>query len=239
MKYILDLDHRIMTKELGEMCVLPAYLRFSGTVEESSAKTFCEEFEKAVNHALKAEQEVLPIIIDSYGGDAYALLSMIDTVKASSDKIKIATIVEGKAMSAGAFFSFSVGAEGYRFVAPNATVMIHEVSSFQCGKLEELKVNTQETERLNELAFQIMAENCGKKKDYFLGLIHDKKHADWYLDANECLKHNLANHVGVPTFNVKVNIEHNFEMPTPPRPSASTTAGGDGNKEKSKTKKTK
>ena len=54
-----------------------------------------------------------------------------------------------------------------------------------------------------------MARNCGKADDYFLNLIHDKGHADWFLDAEEAKEHNLVQHLRVPNLKgtVSVNIE--------------------------------
>ena len=60
---------------------------------------------------------------------------MISSIKTS--KIPVATIVQGKAMSCGAIL-FSFGEEGRRFMDPNATLMIHDVSSGQLGKVEEV-----------------------------------------------------------------------------------------------------
>jgi ATP-dependent protease ClpP protease subunit len=94
---------------------------------------------------------------------------------------------------------------------PNATVMIHDVSSAQLGKVEELKASVAETERLNKIIYQMMARNCGKKDDYFLKLVDKKKHADWFLDAEECKKHGLANQLRVPKLHITVDVKIDFE----------------------------
>ena len=57
----------------------------------------------------------------------------------------------------------------------------------------------------------MMAQNCGKKDDYFLKLVDKKKHADWFLDAKECVKHDLANHIRVPKISVNVDVSIDFE----------------------------
>ena len=171
---------------------------------EESAK----EFRNRVSLAHSTGQKVIPVVIDSYGGQVYSLLSMIATIKASS--LPIATIVEGKAMSCGALL-FSFGEEGMRYMDPDATVMIHDVSAGQFGKVEELKANAEESERLNKKVYRMMAENIGKSQDYFIKKIHDKGHADWYLDAKECKRINLANHLRVPKLNAKISVDINFE----------------------------
>lgn len=210
MRYTVNVDERVRVKDIDAACYMPIYIKFSGAFTEATANKFCEELEAAEDHCTKAKQEILPIVIDSYGGEVYSLLAMVDMINAC--KVKVATIVEGKAMSCGAVL-LTCGAEGYRFCAPSATVMIHEVSSMGWGKNEEIKSNAAETDRLNEAILRMMAKNCGHKEDYFLELVHQKKHADWFLDANEALKHNLVNHVGIPSFHAEFKIETEFRLP--------------------------
>ena len=152
-------------------------------------------------------QPVIPVIIDSYGGAVYSLMSMISDVRSS--KLPVATIIQGKAMSCGAIFS-TFGTKGMRYMDPYATVMIHDVSSGAWGKIEEIKADAKEAERLQKRVYNMMAENCGKSKNYFMKLIHDKGHADWYLESDECLEHGLIDHVGTPHFNVDINVDITF-----------------------------
>jgi ATP-dependent protease ClpP protease subunit len=132
---------------------------------------------------------------------------MIAAIKAS--ELPVATIVEGKAMSCGAVL-FSFGEEGMRFMDRDATVMIHDVSSMDWGKVEELKASAAEADRLNDKIYHMMARNCGKKDDYFMKIVDKKKHADWFLDADEAKKHNLANHIRLPSLTVNVNVDIDF-----------------------------
>ena len=172
--------------------------------DEPSAK----EFSNLMNKAQNSGQPVVPVIIDSYGGQVYSLMSMISDIKHS--KIPVATIVQGKAMSCGAIL-FSFGAEGYRYMDPDATLMIHDVSSMEIGKVEEIKASAEETERLNQKIYSMMAENCGHHKDYFLDIVHEKSHADWFLDADECKKYNLANHLRVPELKIRATVDFEFK----------------------------
>ena len=158
--------------------------------------------------AVNSGQKVVPIVIDSYGGQVYSLLAMVSEIKNSS--IPVATIVEGKAMSCGAVL-FTFGAEGYRFMAPDATVMIHDVSSGGRGKVEELKAAFAEADRLDNKIYTMMAQNCGKKDDYFKKIVHKNGHADWFLDAEECKKHKICNHVRIPTLVAAATVEISFE----------------------------
>ena len=182
---------------------LPVVIRLN-KFDEPSAKAFSAAVMKAQNTG----QPVLPIIIDSYGGQVYSLMSMISDIKHS--RIPVATIVQGKAMSCGAIL-FSFGAEGMRYMDPDATVMIHDVSSMERGKVEEVKASAEETERLNKKIYHMMAENCGQHKDYFLDIVHEKGHADWFLEADECKKHNLANHLHVPEMKINATVKFDFK----------------------------
>ena len=157
-------------KLIDDLPVVIRVQKFDGTA--------AKEFSKLVGKAQNTGQPVLPIIIDSYGGQVYSLMSMISDIKHS--RIPIATIVQGKAMSCGAIL-FSFGAEGKRYMDPDATVMIHDVSSMSWGKVEEVKVSADETDRLNQKIYTMMAENCGHHKDYFLDIVHEKGHICMYL----------------------------------------------------------
>ena len=89
--------------------------------------------------------------------------------------------------------------------------MIHDVSSMGWGKVEEIKASAEETERLNKKVYRMMAENCGHSDpDYFLDIVHDKGHADWFLDYKEASKHNLINHAHVPEFKIEAKVEFDF-----------------------------
>jgi ATP-dependent Clp protease protease subunit len=201
MNVIINFSPLLKDKELIDD--LPVVIRVK-KFDESAAKEFSEKVSKAQNTG----QPVLPVIIDSYGGQVYSLMSMISDIQYS--RIPVATIVQGKAMSCGALL-FSFGKEGMRYMDPDATIMIHDVSSMSIGKVEEIKADAEETERLNQKVYKMMAKNCGHHEDYFLDIIHERGHADWFLEANECLKHNLTNHLHIPTLKIEARVKFDFK----------------------------
>ena len=168
--------------------------------DEKSAKEFHQQMAQAHNTG----QDIIPVVIDSYGGQVYSLMSMIAAIK--NAELPVATIIEGKAMSCGAIL-FSFGEEGRRYMDPYATLMIHDVSSSEYGKVEEIKASAEETERLNQIVYKMMAKNCGHPDDYFLELVHEKGHADWFLDAKDAKKLGLANHLRLPTLQIDVSVK--------------------------------
>ena len=200
MKHTIKVSPLIKEVELRKSPVIVRVNKF----DEESSKKFVTEVAQAHNTG----QKVIPIVIDSYGGQVYSLMTMIAAIKDS--ELPVATIVEGKAMSCGAVL-FTFGEEGMRFMDTDATVMIHDVSSMDFGKVEELKAGAKEADRLNEKIYTMMARNCGKKDDYFLKIVDKKKHADWFLDAEECKKHNIVNQLRLPTFRINVDVGIEFE----------------------------
>jgi ATP-dependent Clp protease protease subunit len=200
MKWTTSISPLIKEIELRKQ---PVIIRINKFDEESAAK-----FQLEIAQAHNTGQKVIPVVIDSYGGQVYALMTMISAIKHS--EIPVATIVEGKAMSCGAVL-FTFGETGLRYMDPDATLMIHDVSSMDWGKVEELKAGATEADRLNEKIYTMMARNCGKKDDYFLKIVDKKKHADWFIDSAQAKKHHLANHLRVPKFNVTVGVDIDFE----------------------------
>jgi ATP-dependent Clp protease protease subunit len=168
-----------------------------------------EHFNKEFNEALSLDPKVIPVVIDSYGGEVYCLLELIALFQSSP--VPIATICNGKAMSCGAML-FMFGHPGLRFMSEHATLMIHEVSSISFGKVEEMKSDAAETDRLNKLIFNLAARHVGKKDSYFLDLIHSKHHSEVYLNAKDCKKHNICNHIGVPELITHVTVNQTFSI---------------------------
>ena len=163
-------------------------------------------FRDQMERAHMTGQPVIPVLIDSYGGSVYGCLDMIAIMGKAT--LPTYTIVTGKAMSAGAIL-FGMGER--RYMAENATLMLHDASSWAAGKVEEVKADAKELDRLNELIFKIIAENCEQPNDYYSKLIHDKGHAEWYLTAKDAKKHKLCTHIGVPEMKIDISVKYSFE----------------------------
>lgn len=198
---IMNVDPRIKIKP-SDLLESPVIIRLNKFNEEDGSK-----FSESMSKGHETGQPCIPVIVDSYGGQVYSLLGMISEIQSSS--LPVPTICESKAMSAGAIL-FGLGAKGLRYMAPHARLMLHEVSNFTGGKVEEIKADAQETERVNTLVFQLLAEYCGKEKNYFLDIIHQKSHAEWFLTAKEAKKHGLCDHIGVPKLKIDVSVKMEF-----------------------------
>lgn len=166
---------------------------------EEGYKSFIKDCERV----LQTGQKFLPIVIDSYGGEVYSLLGMLDFLTYCENKAEIITVATGKSMSCGAEL-FSAGKR--RFINPTATIMIHDVAGGFHGKNIEFQNDAKEMERLNRLLYSILDKNTEQPKGYWRDLVKNNKYADLFLTATTAKKHNLATEVGYPHIETSVIV---------------------------------
>lgn len=152
--------------------------------------TTASEFENKFFEAQRSGQKQLAVILQSEGGSCYDALKIVDLLLTSD--MEIITCIRGYAFSAASLI-FSCGTK--RVIGPNASVMIHSVSvdSFG-GTMAEMIVESNEMGRINDRICELMAENTGKRKDFYKKKL--KGNRDIYLTAKEALKMGLATEIG-------------------------------------------
>lgn len=161
----------------------------------------------AINSAITARQPVLLVEIDSYGGDAYSVMAMVDLLDAAKRMMTVCTYTSGKAMSCGSLLLAS-GTRGYRFAGPHATVMIHRISASISGDEAMVSAHSRETSRVNKQFFGLMDRLAGKKTSYFERQLKMKAGADWYLSPKDAKRHGLVDHIRTPLHLVSVEVSH-------------------------------
>jgi ATP-dependent protease ClpP protease subunit len=169
-------------------------------------ETAVSDMEKGFKEASLRGQEVIPVHIDSYGGQIYSLNAMISLIRSSS--IPVATYVSGKAMSCGLIL-WSMGTKGLRFASPHSTGMLHEVSAGAIGKVAEIESSVEEAKRLNDEIFSQMGVYCKTNRYYFFDLMKEARNADIFLNAEELLKHGIVDHIKTPKveYTVKTKVD--------------------------------
>jgi ATP-dependent Clp protease, protease subunit len=163
-----------------------------------------DKLAEAISLAKTLKQSFLPVTVNSFGGSVYHLFSMIALLRGSG--LQIITFTPGMSMSAGGVL-FSCGSPGKRYISPDATIMVHEVSAMTGGKNEDIQADAREYDRLNKKLMELLAENCGQPKDYFIKMCHDHKNADVYLTPEQALFCGLASKIAVPSIEVKVSAQ--------------------------------
>lgn len=157
-----------------------------------STKDFILKFNQLEN---KKEVKLIPIFINSYGGEVYSLLAMIDMIKLS--KKVVVTIGVGKAMSCGSVL-LAAGTSGYRYMSENCDMVIHEASALEWGKTTDFKNRADQLDRLNTKLAQLLAKFSKKSLDFYKKKLKEKANIDWYISAQEAKSLGLVDHIGVP-----------------------------------------
>lgn len=117
----------------------------------------------------------ISIYINSGGGSVLDGLGVVDTINfISSD---VSTLCVGKAASMGAVL-LSCGALGKRFTLPHGRVMIHQVSSGCRGKLSDMKIELEQTERCKNDIYNILSKNLNKPFEEIEELC---KNDNWFI----------------------------------------------------------
>lgn len=146
----------------------------------------------AINALLKLEQkgptEPILMVLDSYGGYIDSMFAIIDTMELI--RCDVYTLCVGKAMSAGAAILLS-GAKGKRLITPRARVMLHQLSSFAFGKIDDMDNDVTESKRLQEEMVKLIESRTklkGKKLRQMLA-------KDSYLSAREAIKYGVVDKI--------------------------------------------
>ena len=128
------------------------------------------------------------IYINSPGGSVTAGLAIYDTMQFIT--CDVATYCMGMAASFGAVV-LCAGTKGKRFALPNSDIMIHQVSSGARGKSADLRIQMAETDKLENILFQILADKTGKT----LKQIAKDCDRDYYLSSEEAKTYGLIDSV--------------------------------------------
>ena len=175
----------------------PVVLRVCDEIDNATA----DDCLLAIGQCKSNGQTMLPIIIDSPGGCVYSLLNMLDALENSG--LEVVTCCVGKAFSAA---SVLLAAGTRRFMAPSATLMVHQVSSFSGWlKSSDLAVESNESQKLNRALLSRLSGFCGKESSYWNKIIK-RNNSDLYMSADVAKSHGVCDYIAVPTMKVAIQM---------------------------------
>ena len=134
------------------------------------------------------KREPIQLIINSYGGELYSGLAIVDVIDASITPIH--TICHGSAMSM-ALVVFAAG--HHRIASKYATFMYHEASFNIDGKVLHHKQELKETERTDKICDEYFLSKT-KFTTKQLKDIRDKR-SEWYFDVKLAYKYGLVDEI--------------------------------------------
>ena len=166
---------------------------FDNRIIKISKAIDSEEADKIIDQLLKLDtmksNKDITLYINSPGGSVSDGMAIYDTMQMIKSDIK--TICVGRCSSMAAVL-LSGGTKGKRFITPNSEIMIHEVSSFNMGKIGELKINYEHSNTMNERIIKLLAENTGKT---IKQIRKDIQLKDRWFNAEEALRYGLIDKI--------------------------------------------
>lgn len=132
------------------------------------------------------KREPIKLFINSFGGSVYDGLSLVDVIKQS--KTPVHTISIGSSMSMG-FWIYLAGHK--RYIGEHATLMFHDISFWTYDKVEGIKQEVKELERLQKIICKEITSTSIVEQETLDDYISRK--ADWYIPADKAIELGLAN----------------------------------------------
>jgi ATP-dependent Clp protease protease subunit len=160
--------------------------------DDEGLEDFYEKFMELENDP---SISIISIIVSSYGGDVAIMNSMRDLIKSSHKPVS--TLALGKAMSAGICLLAS-GTKGYRFAAPNSSLMFHEVSTMHHGKATDLETSSLNTTQINKLLIRNFAHDTDNTVKEIENEMHARGNSDWFLTPQEALNWGIIDQIAIP-----------------------------------------
>lgn len=161
-------------------------IRLTKAVDTETSEKIVEQLLKL--DAVKSKKDII-FYINSPGGSVSDGMAIYDAMQIVKSDVK--TICLGRCSSMAAIL-LSGGTKGKRYITSNSEVMIHEVSTFNYGKIGDAKISFEHSNALNERIIKILATNTGKDIDQIRQDIQQK---DKWFNAEEALEYGLIDKI--------------------------------------------
>ena len=158
-------------------------IRLTKAVDAETSEKIVEQLLKL--DAVKSKKDII-FYINSPGGSVSDGMAIYDAMQIVKSDVK--TICLGRCSSMAAIL-LSGGTKGKRYITPNSEVMIHEVSTFNGGKIGDVKISFEHSNSLNERIIKILADNTGKDIEQIRQDIQQK---DKWFNSDEALEYGLV-----------------------------------------------
>lgn len=131
----------------------------------------------------------IELYMNSYGGDSYAMLYLVDVILSSPCQFKF---FGGGAIMSSATWVMAVCDE--RYLYPNSKVMVHNGYDGTVGRYDDLHIFAAESKRHMEQLIDIYTENSRMPRRFW----QDVCKRDMFLTATEAIQTGLADSIVEP-----------------------------------------
>lgn len=153
----------------------------TGEIDEHTGHEFIARSRTVLlNRPEEKQDDPLTVLLDSGGGDAYSMFSIIDFME--SLPIKVNITARGRAMSAGAMLL--AAGTGVRAAGRRTTIMVHEGFTMQQGKSSDIKAASKHMSRIEDYCNDMLGEKTNKDSQWW----QDNTKTDHYMSAEEALE---------------------------------------------------
>ncbi len=136
----------------------------------------------------KTTVEPIRLIINSFGGEVYSGLALLDVIDDSETPIY--TVCHGSAMSM-ALIVYAAGHQ--RYASRNATFMYHEATYPVEGKVAHHKQELKEVERIDSICDDYLLSKTKFTRKILKGVKDRQK--EWYFDVNIAKEYGIVDEI--------------------------------------------
>lgn len=129
----------------------------------------------------------ITVVISSYGGEAYGMFGVIDTINHLPTKVN--TIGVGTVQSAAT--TILICGTGTRTLTKNTFVMIHQISTWLGGQMDDIEKETKHTKELQGMLYSLLTEKSNKPVEFW----KKQTKTNLYLPASKCLEYGLIDEI--------------------------------------------
>ena len=177
-----DIDRPDRWRECDYGCNIEhSVVYLTGEIDEHTGHEFIARSRTVLlNRPEENQDDPLTVLLDSGGGDAYSMFSIIDFME--SLPIKVNITARGRAMSAGAMLL--AAATGVRAAGRRTTIMVHEGFTMQQGKSSDIKAASKHMARIEDFCNDMLGEKTKKDSKWW----QENTKTDHYMSAEEALE---------------------------------------------------
>ena len=154
----------------------------TGEIDEHTGHEFIARTTTVLlNRPDEDSEKPLTVLLDSGGGDAYSMFSILDYIETLPVKVNI--IARGRAMSAAAMLLSST--TGARLASKRCTIMVHEGFTMQSGKASDIRA------KIEDMCNNMLADKTNKDATWW----QENTKTDLYMTSEEALELGLIDEI--------------------------------------------